>query len=809
MYNGHELIWRCTAGKMRNRSTWWKARRHALAPLVVYTVIGLALLLVEHVSFAAAQLPVRVTMTATSGEFAIDGQRLTLIWAQRPTAILIIRPDATTREIQIDGSDSLNNFDQDPAYFARLASSPYYQFQAWMRDMPTYSVWGDLNAAVVTDGHETDTNHYAADSTLLTLPTGETVTFSASLIRPETPTSLQFICGDAPCAELVVDRNDRYVVARTLAVGVPQDEQRVYFPTQPGPFAAGIVNMVARGLLWSLALVGLLFMMSLGVTWIASRHGVAAFARTMSHRMGALWRKLPTHLWRLDRWDALALLIAAGSFAATLAVALVQFHGEPHILDASAYYFQAKIFASGRLAAPAPDDLGAFQGPFMIAGAGRWFSQYAPGTSAMLALGIALGAPWIVEPLLGTLALWGVYRLSKLLYGGATGLLALTLGALSGFYIYLAASYLSHAVALFFAVYCLLFFARFDKQRRGTDLALAAACAGALFLTRELSGLVIGGATCVFVVLANRRALWAERRGLVLGGLLAALALVVTANLYILYNTLQTGDPLTAPRAIFSPADRYGFGQGIGFYGQHTLAAGMVIFDQLLTSLLTSLYGWPFYLTLALLPCAYLVRRRITRWDVFFGAMILGLLALQVGYFYHGIYLGPRYLYETLPFLLLLTARGATGLADALGRAVRWARATAQHPVNPHLATLSGRVAVILSLVALVACNALYYLPRQVSLRTNYSGLPLWAPVDVGAIYAFQQPRALVVTGDRSVYNYVLFPLNDPDLAGPTIYAYAPSSDDRTALQTEFPDRMLFDLQVAENGAVTFTPLSK
>jgi hypothetical protein len=60
-------------------------------------------------------------------------------------------------------------------------------------------------------------------------------------------------------------------------------------------------------------------------------------------------------------------------------------------------------------------------------------------------------APWIVEPLLGTLALWSVHRLGNLLYNGPTGLLALILGALSGFYIYLAASYLSHAVALFFA----------------------------------------------------------------------------------------------------------------------------------------------------------------------------------------------------------------------------------------------------------------------------------------------------------------------------------------------------------------------
>jgi hypothetical protein len=780
------------------------ARRYTLIRILTFALLGLALLLIEHVSFAAARVPLKVTMTATSGSFEIDGQRLSLVWKQRPTEVLVVRPAATTREIQIDGSDSLNNFDQDPLYFARLASSPYYQFQAWMRDMPSYSDWSDLSAAVATNGGKSDTRQYGSDSALLALPSGHTVTFNASLVRAETPPSIQFICDNIPCAELVVDRNDRYVVVRSLATDVPQDEQRVYFPEQPWPFAAEIVNLIARGLLWSLALLGLIFTLSLALTWLASRQGVTTFTQALPERMGALVRRLPRRIWRVDRWDALALLVAGASFAATLTVALVQFHAKPHILDASAYYFQAKIFASGRLTATPPSDLAAFQGPFMIAGAGRWFAQYAPGTSAMLALGMLAGAPWIVEPLLGTLALWSVYRLGKLLYNGPTGLLALVLGALSGFYIYLAASYLSHAVALFFAVYCLLFIARFDKYRRGSDLALAVTFAGALFLTRELTGVVIGGATVAFVLFANRHALMAEWRRLLLGGLLALLALVVTANVYIVYNAALTGDPSIAPRAIFNPTDRYGFGQNIGFYGQHTLAAGLVILDQLLTALQTTLYGWPFYLTLALLPCAYLVRRRTARWDVFFGVMFVLLLALQVGYFYHGIYLGPRYLYEALPFLLLLTARGATGLADASGRGARWVWAAVKRPIPKHTATIAGRIAVTGLLFALVACNTLYYLPRQTQLRANYSGLPIWEPLDVGAIYTFQRPHALVVTDNQAIYSYVLFPLNDPDLAGPTIYAYAATSEDRATLQAEFPDRTLYFLQVGANGAVQF-----
>src|SRR5262249_29319978 len=188
---------------------------------------------------------------------------------------------------------------------------------------------------------------------------------------------------------------------------------------------------------------------------------------------------------------------------------------------------------------------------------------------------------------------------------------------------------------------------------------------------------------------------------------------------------------------------------------------------------------WPFLLALALLPWAYLVGRRVTRWDILFGAMIVLLLALQVGYFYHGIYLGPRYLYEALPFLLLLTARGATGLAAASGLAARWAWPAIHLALTKRTATVAGRLAVAGMLIALIACNTLYYLPRQVTLRTNYSGLPIWEPVDVGAIYAFQQPRALVVTDDRAIYSYVLFPLNDPNLTDQTIYAFAATSDDR------------------------------
>ena len=279
---------------------------------------------------------------------------------------------------------------------------------------------------------------------------------------------------------------------------------------------------------------------------------------------------------------------------------------------------------------------------------------------------------------------------------------------------------------------------------------------------------------------------------------LAISILISGLILYLLYNALQTGSPTLTPRAVFFPGDRYGFGQGIGFYGQHTFAAGMVILDQLLTILLIDLYGWPFYLTFALLPLTFLRRDAGTRWDIFCVLLLILLVGAQAGYFYHGIYLGPRYLFETLPFLLLLTARGFAGLAATLRRIGR---------------SLSGAVtgrrlglAVAgCALLALVACNLFYYTPRQARLYHEYTGLPASIKVDARALYAFHPPQAIVVTNDWFIYNYILWPLNDPDLQGETLYAYAPTPDVLQRLHREYPQRALYLAQVAPNGAVTFT----
>jgi hypothetical protein len=765
----------------------------------MYLIGALALLLLaQNVLLALTAEPLRLALTPTGGTVSIDGQQLAFPLAETPTAIYFAAPDPLTREFQIDGTDSANNFSLDPDYLAHISATPYYRFQVWMRDSSSYSAWRDVRLGSGSGG-----NTQSDGSVLVTLARAGASSVSATLLRPETPAHVYLRCGGDTCGEIVVNRNDRYVLARDLTPsGAAFNEQRIYFPESPRPFAAEVLYLLVEVALWSLgllmlalALQGLLALCASLVKgdFVPSWRRLGTEIRRWQARLSSVWLRRVAY----DRWDVLVLATVLASFIYVLWVAVVEYQGQPHILDASAYLFQGKIFASGQLSAAAPGDLNAFQGPFMVVHGGRWFAQYSPMTSLLLAVGIVLHAPWLVEPLLGTLALWGIFRLGRYFYSGRVAWLAVLLGALSPFYTYLAASYMSHTVALFFSVYFVLLLVRFTREWRWYDLAFAAFFAVCLLLTRELSAVVIGVAATAFLFVSQRLALRARIVSMWPAGVLAGAIIFGGIALYLLYNVLQTGNALLSPRTLFFPGDRYGFGQGIGFYGQHTVAAGMVILDQLLTILMIDLYGWPFYLTLALLPLTFLRRDDGTRWDIFCALLLVLLCGAQAGYFYHGIYLGPRYLFETLPFLLLLTARGVTGLVAALTRIVR--------ALGPN--GMSRRYAVAASgllLAGLLACNLFYYSPRQAHLYQDYTGLPASIKVDARALYGFHPQNAIVLTNDWYIYNYILWPLNDPALRGATVYAYVPAPDAVQRLHREYPGRALYMAQVAPDGAVTY-----
>src|SRR5215218_9087955 len=76
--------------------------------------------------------------------------------------------------------------------------------------------------------------------------------------------------------------------------------------------------------------------------------------------------------------------------------------------------WHARMLLAGHLAIPAPPHPEFFSTVSVLTGhAGRWFSQYPIGGPALLAAGLAVGAVWLVNPLLLGVATWQLYRFTR------------------------------------------------------------------------------------------------------------------------------------------------------------------------------------------------------------------------------------------------------------------------------------------------------------------------------------------------------------------------------------------------------------
>ncbi len=762
-------------------------------------------------------LPIELTLQQQTLTLHVGSQTLALGHLGTPIALELPAHDPLIHEYQLDGTDSTNNFTLNTAYLRSIASSSYYRFQAWMRDLEGTSRWRTLQ--IWTNKGLQQQVAWPLDDATFSLPS-TLQRLRIQLQPPETPMVLNISMADSSIIHITLDRNDRIIaVTRDTPTSPGQSVAHTFFPTDTLPFAAMVADFLLRTLIWAVLL--LLATLAGEILFATGQFLWQRFFSFHTSKGFTLSRSAKSSVATIRHWTTqtplhpLAYIALAASLIFVAWIAKVQYQAEPHIYDAVAYLFSAKIFALGQLSVPIPPASDRFPGPFMVQFAGRWFTQYAPGTGLTLAPGLLLGIPWLVEPLLGTLALLGIGLIAALLYNRRIATLAVLLGTLSPFYSYLAASYMSHTIALFYLVWGVWAMLRFAQNGKSWLLPLAAACFGMGILTRDLVALLFVVIIVPGILLLYwRRILHDWKRWLIAGTGFLAVTLLF-AFLSLSYNAQLTGNPFTTPRTLFFAGDHWGFGQGVGFYGQHTLAAGFVNLDELLTSLAIDLFGWPFYCTLACMALPFLTRRSLPAdWLLLAGSTIM--TGAFIGYFYHGIYLGPRYLYETLPFLLILTARGFTVLM-AIGISARqycskwWQERIQQPTISPSNVSTTNRLTppfAALLLLTLLACNVIYYLPRQTTLYTNYNGLPFQRPIDLNTIYHPPMQHAIITTDDYTLYQLDLFPLNDPMLQGNVIYAYASSAADYSELNHAFPGRTLYRLNIQSNGHVSFTAIT-
>ncbi|MGH7582150.1 MAG: hypothetical protein ACREL5_02865 [Gemmatimonadales bacterium] len=363
--------------------------------------------------------------------------------------------------------------------------------------------------------------------------------------------------------------------------------------------------------------------------------------------------------WRRAGWRAdLGLGVAVAALCATVSVAV--FGRRALSLDELAQLFQARVFASGHLWLPAPAHPGFTVPPLQVIVDGRLFGQFPAGGPAFLALGVVLGAPWLVTPAIAAAAAVMFARLVRRIEPeDGTAFAAVPLFGLSPFLLGLGGSMLNHVAATAAIIGAALALRHATADERGHAgpafwCGMALGVAAAIRPLDALAFAVPSGGWLLWRAVDRRSPGRGQGRWAALFAAAAGVALPVAALLAI--NAAQTGAPLRfGYDALWGPTHAPGF--HVAPWGPaHTPARGVELVNIYLLELQTHFLETPvpgmLFATVALL-----LARRATAFDRW---MLAGSGTLLVGYacyWFNGSYLGPRFVLPLLPWLALWTAR--------------------------------------------------------------------------------------------------------------------------------------------------------
>jgi hypothetical protein len=478
------------------------------------------------------------------------------------------------------------------------------------------------------------------------------------------------------------------------------------------------------------------------------------------------------------------IVVALIGFGVTAYIASEILERMPHVQDSVAYYFQAKTFALGRLWVPVPQLPEFFWHEFVVMADGKWYSKYPPGFPAILAAGVVLGYPWLVNPVLAGVSLLLVFLIGRQIDGVGQGILASVLLLSSPFFLFLSGSFMAHTAGMTFALLFVFLWLRSHERPTTWVLLLTGASFGIGFLIRPWSAIAIAAPFGAYTLLHVVR----NRRPGTLKFALIALGAVPFVLLWLQYNAILTGNPLKNTMEMWWSFDRIGFGPDIGLRGHHPGNA-LYNLNRNLTELVRHAFGWPQFATLAiaLVPFA---TGRANRNDWLFLSASVALITAYFFWWADGIMYGPRFYFELMGFLVLLSARGAFTAAD---RAREWlgGRRLSDSP-----GSYSGRVFVCILIAGLLAHNLSLYLPEQFKLHRGYNFVNR-GPVNAVERAGIRNALVFVDVGQpHEWWNYgMVFSSNDPQLEGDVIYARDLGPDNNRRLRSIYPDRGHYQLR--------------
>lgn len=327
------------------------------------------------------------------------------------------------------------------------------------------------------------------------------------------------------------------------------------------------------------------------------------------------------------------------------------YRSTPPVQDSAAHLFQAKIFKTSELFAPAPPvpDFFSQKGDMLAMKDGKWFGMYQPGFAALLAAAMFLRAEWFVSPLLGalTIAIWIAY--SSRWHGTLTAILFGIVALLSPFLFVMSSTIMVHSPELFIAS-ALIYLCRRESEEQSLIRPLL------IFILLVAGMLVRGFSLLAFIFPALMYTGWTLLRKknrifvlLSVSGILSGMLLLAA------YQKQITGSPLKPGYLVEYPELHYGFGPSL--VGQvHTPLRGLENTSNNIHGINIWLTGW--YSGSILFLLLFCLREpKFQTWDFVLFTGILTLILFYYFYVAQTLLFGPRSYYILGPLLILFLIR--------------------------------------------------------------------------------------------------------------------------------------------------------
>ncbi|MDQ1326771.1 MAG: 2 protein [Candidatus Poribacteria bacterium] len=390
--------------------------------------------------------------------------------------------------------------------------------------------------------------------------------------------------------------------------------------------------------------IGLLFM-------LFGLYPILAWLVRKIPQVSVIWKKICNAFYNL-RPSYFMILAFAIPFIITNICSYFIFGHVPHVQDNIDQVFHAKIFLNGHLTVLSHQYKEFFDFTHNINN-GKWYSEYPPGHTFILMLGLLVGAPWIINPLLGSLSIVLFYLIGREIFDEKIGRLSALLGILSPFIIFMSSEFFSHATALFcISLFALFFVKTVNSKFKFYYPLIAGVSLGVCLNARPFTaiGIVIPYIIYASYLLIRHTKIYLSRFTI----MIVSFALFV--GILLGFNYLTNGNPfLFAYEVLHGKQHNPGFGHS-AWGPPHTPLKGLIQDLNDLNALNKYLFEWCIPSTFFVL--LFFMGKRQNKWDYLLISSVFSLPFVYFFYWYQGWCFGPRFAYESTLPLILLTARG-------------------------------------------------------------------------------------------------------------------------------------------------------